>query len=55
MRSIGRTLVLFLALAAGARFATGEGGVNWAADLESAKKAAAEQKRVIFANFWAEW
>lgn len=48
-------IALALVIGAGARFAAAEGGVNWVADMDAAKKAAAEQHRLILANFWAEW
>lgn len=54
-RNLAGALALALVVAFGAVTARAEGGINWVSDLDAAKKQAAEQKRLILVNFWAEW
>ena len=56
MRTFARALGLAALVALGATLAAAEdGGILWVKDLDTAKKQAAESKKLIHLNFWAEW
>lgn len=56
MRTLARALGLAALVALSATLAAAEDtGIQWVKDLDAAKKQAAESKKLIHMNFWAEW
>lgn len=54
-KRLAQVLALVLLVGAGAAMSLAEDGIQWGSDLDAAKKTAAESKKLIQLNFWAEW